>query len=110
MTRGEEALPVASGARAGATWAAEHAAIDVARLAAEVDWEAALPPRAHSWPWRAEQALKRVLDVGVAFVALVVLGPMFLVVAVLIVVDSGFPVLYPWRVVGYGAFSVEGRT
>ena len=73
----------------------------VRRAAAEVAWEAALPPRASKWSWRAGHVVKRVFDVAVASLGLVLLVPLFLVLAVAIVIDSGWPVLYPWRVVGY---------
>ena len=72
----------------------------VQRAAAEVDWDAALPPRAGASAWRVGQAVKRLGDVTLAGVGLVALLPLFLVLGVAIVLDSGWPVLYPWRVVG----------
>jgi lipopolysaccharide/colanic/teichoic acid biosynthesis glycosyltransferase len=69
--------------------------------AAEVDWGAALPRRASRWSWRAGQGVKRVFDIVVAGTGLVLLIPLFVVLTVAIVVDSGWPALYPWRVVGY---------
>ncbi len=59
-----------------------------------VFWETAL---------RSLLAVKRTLDVLVSLVALVVLAPLFLVVAVCILVDDGFPVLLMQKRVGlYG--------
>ena len=59
-----------------------------------VFWEAAL---------RSLLAVKRTLDVLVSLVALVMLAPLFLVVAVCILVDDGFPVLLMQKRVGlYG--------
>jgi len=72
----------------------------VARAAAEVDWSAAVPARASRWPWRACQALKRFSDVVIAGVGLVVFIPVFLLLAITVILDSGWPVFYPWRVVG----------
>ena len=45
--------------------------------------------------------LKRVIDVCVAFCGLVLLAPLFLVVALLIKLEDGGPVLYRGRRVGY---------
>lgn len=71
---------------------------EVGRLAADVDWDAALPAGDRSRGWR---AVKRLIDIVVSAVALVLLAPAFVLFGVLIVLDSGWPVLYPWRVVGY---------
>ena len=72
----------------------------LARAVAEVDWAATLPPRASQWPWRARRVLKRLFDVTIAGIGLMVLIPVFLVLAVAVILDSGWPVFYPWRVVG----------
>ncbi len=59
-----------------------------------VFWETAL---------RSLLAVKRTLDVLISLVALVVLAPLFMVVAVCILVDDGFPVLLMQKRVGlYG--------
>jgi lipopolysaccharide/colanic/teichoic acid biosynthesis glycosyltransferase len=73
----------------------------IERLAAEVPWDEALPPRAASRAWRAQQAIKRGLDVLLAAVGLVVLAPILCLIALIVWLDSDGPVLYPWRVVGY---------
>jgi lipopolysaccharide/colanic/teichoic acid biosynthesis glycosyltransferase len=44
--------------------------------------------------------VKRLIDIIVATVALLVLLPVFVVLGAAIVLDSGWPVFYPWRVVG----------
>jgi lipopolysaccharide/colanic/teichoic acid biosynthesis glycosyltransferase len=80
--------------------APESEAERVRRAAAEVDWDAALPARAAQWRWRARRLVKRMLDIPLAALGLIVLSPVFAVLAVAVVVDSGWPVFYPWRVVG----------
>jgi lipopolysaccharide/colanic/teichoic acid biosynthesis glycosyltransferase len=74
---------------------------DVARAAAEVDWQAALPDRARRPQWRRQQRLKRALDIALAGFGLVVLAPFLALVAVAVMFDSPGAVFYPWRVVGY---------
>jgi len=71
------------------------------RAAAEVDWTATLPPAAGSWRGRAARAVKRLMDLGLAAVGLAVLLPLFVLVALTIVLDSGWPAFYEWREVGY---------
>jgi lipopolysaccharide/colanic/teichoic acid biosynthesis glycosyltransferase len=57
-------------------------------------WETAL---------RSLLAIKRMVDVAVSLVALVLLAPLFLIVAVVILIDDGFPVLLLQKRVGlYG--------
>ena len=47
--------------------------------------------------------MKRTFDVGAAAIALVVLGPVLLVVAVVVLVDSGPPIFFrQWRIGRYG--------
>jgi lipopolysaccharide/colanic/teichoic acid biosynthesis glycosyltransferase len=52
------------------------------------------------WNDRCSVACKRLLDVLVSASLLVLLSPVFLVLAILIKVTSRGPVFYPWRVVG----------
>jgi lipopolysaccharide/colanic/teichoic acid biosynthesis glycosyltransferase len=59
-----------------------------------------LPPRFHTRWARLQLALKRVLDVAGAVVGLLALSPLLASIAALVVADSGFPVLYRWKVVG----------
>lgn len=47
-----------------------------------------------------ELALKRTLDVVIAFIGLIILAPLFIVIAVMIKIDSPGPVFYRWKVLG----------
>jgi lipopolysaccharide/colanic/teichoic acid biosynthesis glycosyltransferase len=60
----------------------------------------ALPPHYRSFSGLLQRAAKRVLDVVAAAAGLVILTPLFLVIALLVVLDSGVPIFYRWRVVG----------
>jgi lipopolysaccharide/colanic/teichoic acid biosynthesis glycosyltransferase len=62
----------------------------------------ALPSRYHSVAGLAQRALKRLIDIAGAAMGLVLLAPLLAVIALLVVIDSGRPVFYPWRVVGRG--------
>jgi lipopolysaccharide/colanic/teichoic acid biosynthesis glycosyltransferase len=64
------------------------------------DWDAALPPRAHGWRWRAGQRVKRALDVVLAGALLVLLSPVFLLAAIAVRLSGPGPILYPWKVLG----------
>jgi lipopolysaccharide/colanic/teichoic acid biosynthesis glycosyltransferase len=59
-----------------------------------------LPPRYTNRTGRLQLAAKRLLDIVVAAVLLLLLIPVFVVIALLVRLDSKGPVLYPWRVVG----------
>jgi len=59
-----------------------------------------LPPRYHSPLGACQLVVKRGMDVLGAGIGLVVLAPLFAVLALLIVADSGFPVFFQWNVVG----------
>ena len=73
------------------------------RLRRRVDWSAYLPARAAGRSWQVQQAVKRVLDVVLAAAGLVVLLPVFVLVAALVKLSSRGPVLYEWRALGYRA-------
>lgn len=73
---------------------------DAVRLAAQVPWEDALPPRAHRVSWRAERAVKRLLDILLSAVALALLLPVYGAIALCIALDSTGPIFYRWRVLG----------
>ncbi|MBN2570194.1 MAG: sugar transferase [Deltaproteobacteria bacterium] len=47
-----------------------------------------------------EAALKRLFDIVISLISLLILSPAFAVIALLIKLDSKGPVFYPWRVVG----------
>lgn len=64
------------------------------------DWESVLPPRARTRRWRIERRLKRAFDIVLSAVGLVVLSPLFLLLAILIKATSPGPVFYTWRVLG----------
>ena len=86
----------------GSVVAADVPDLDEAlRLATSINWHAALPPRAGSLGWRLGQGVKRVIDVVLAGLGLIVLLPLFAILAVVIVLDSPGPILYKWRVLGY---------
>lgn len=71
------------------------------RLRAQVDWAACLPERAAGLSWSVQQSVKRGLDVILAAAGLVLLMPLFLLVAVLVKFSSRGPVLYEWRALGH---------
>ena len=49
-----------------------------------------------------QRVLKRLVDIAGAGAGLLLLAPILAAIALLVVVDSGLPVLFPWRVVGRG--------
>ena len=75
-------------------------AAHVERLVAEYDWEAALPPRAFTWRWELAQRVKRVADVVVGTMLLILLSPVFLFAALAVRLSSPGPILFPWRAMG----------
>jgi lipopolysaccharide/colanic/teichoic acid biosynthesis glycosyltransferase len=72
----------------------------VQQISMTVDWAGFLPRHANTLQWRGQQRVKRVLDVVCAGAGLLVLLPVFAVVAGLIKLTSGGPVWYEWRVLG----------
>ena len=73
----------------------------IEQLAAQVQWDDVLPESARGPFWRAQQAVKRMLDVVLAALGLLVLAPVLGLIALAIWIDSPGPIFYPWRVVGY---------
>lgn len=67
---------------------------------ADVDWDSALPDWAGTTRWRVWRAAKRVLDIVVSAVALVVLVPVFVLIAIAIAIDSRGSILHPMEWVG----------
>jgi len=59
-----------------------------------------LPARYHSLFGAFQLAIKRLIDVLAATGGLVLLAPLFFLIGVLVAIDSGVPILYPWKVVG----------
>ena len=72
----------------------------VQRIRAQVDWSSYLPARASGAGWQVQLALKRVLDVVLSLVALVLLAPLFVVVAIALRLTSRGTVLYRLCVLG----------
>jgi lipopolysaccharide/colanic/teichoic acid biosynthesis glycosyltransferase len=60
----------------------------------------ALPPWYHSFFGACQLVLKRLIDIIGAAVGLVALAPIFGVIALLVVLDSGWPIFFRWNVVG----------
>ena len=60
----------------------------------------ALPARHTNLFGVAQHALKRVLDIILASLGILVLSPVLAAIAIAVLVTSGRPVLYPWLVVG----------
>ena len=74
---------------------------EVARIVGTVPWESALPPRAGRFGWRLGQVVKRGIDIVIAVLLGIVVAPLLVVLGALTVLDSGWPVFYPWRVLGH---------
>lgn len=64
------------------------------------DWEGVLPERASSWQWRGAQRLKRLLDVVLGSLLLVMAAPIIAAAALAIRLSGPGRVFYPWRVLG----------
>lgn len=65
------------------------------------DFDAALPPRAHRWRWKAGQRVKRAMDLVLAAVLVVLLSPVLLLAALAVRLSGPGPILYPWKVLGH---------
>jgi lipopolysaccharide/colanic/teichoic acid biosynthesis glycosyltransferase len=66
----------------------------------ELDWDAFLPPQAQRWPWKLQQRVKRMADIVLAALGLLLLLPLLLIVAAAVRLSSPGPILYQWRVLG----------
>lgn len=64
------------------------------------DWDSALPEWAGTARWRFWRGMKRLVDIGGAFLGLVLSMPLMLVLAVLIRLDSRGPVLHRMHWIG----------
>jgi lipopolysaccharide/colanic/teichoic acid biosynthesis glycosyltransferase len=73
-----------------------------------IDWAAFLPPHAHSFRWQFAQRVKRLIDITVSAVGLVLLLPVFVVLPILIRLTSRGPGYYRWHVLGQYARSFRG--
>lgn len=71
-------------------------------------WDMFLPAYAGSWQWSLGQAVKRGLDIVLAFAGLVLLSPVLIALAVVVKLSSPGPILYEWRVLGRYARPFRG--
>lgn len=70
----------------------------IRRIRDAVDWDAGVPRRDSARTLKL--AVKRLFDVVVSALALLVLAPVFLVIAIAVKATSRGPVFYEWRVLG----------
>jgi lipopolysaccharide/colanic/teichoic acid biosynthesis glycosyltransferase len=75
----------------------------VDRLSAAIDWKSYLPDHAATTGWALQQRLKRGVDIVVAASLLIVLSPLFLIIALAVKLTSDGPILYEFRVLGKNA-------
>jgi lipopolysaccharide/colanic/teichoic acid biosynthesis glycosyltransferase len=75
----------------------------VDRLSAAIDWDSYLPEHAESLSWVVQQRIKRVVDVFGSLLLLIILSPLFLLIAALVKLTSRGPVFYEFRVLGKNA-------
>jgi lipopolysaccharide/colanic/teichoic acid biosynthesis glycosyltransferase len=80
----------------------------VRRISDHTDWDRLLPDHAETASWRVQQRVKRGIDIFAAGLTLVVLTPLFLLIAALIKFSSRGPVFYEWRVLGKRAKPFTG--
>lgn len=83
------------------------------RAQLEFDWDGCLPAWASGWRWRVGRRAKRVLDVVLGSLLLVLLAPVFVLTALLVKLTSAGPVFYRWHAVGERArpfFAYKFRT
>lgn len=73
------------------------------RIRLETDWLSFLPARAHSTSWRVQQDLKRIMDIAIATLLLVVLLPVLVLAALLVKITSPGPVIYRYWALGHCA-------
>ncbi len=107
-TLGERAVGAAP-----AAWERLAAAELLRRAQLEYDWDRCLPERAAGWRWRVSRRAKRLLDLVLGSLLLVVLAPVLVVTALLVKLTSAGPVLYRWHAVGERArpfFAYKFRT
>lgn len=70
------------------------------QLHEELAWDTYLPPRANSLSWQISQAAKRLFDIVVSLMLLILLSPVLLLVALLVKATTQGSVLYEFRVLG----------
>jgi len=69
-------------------------------IRAEVDWDAFLPARARALRWKVGSVVKRVIDIVGAGIGLILLLPVFAVVALLVKLTSRGSILYRSNYIG----------
>jgi lipopolysaccharide/colanic/teichoic acid biosynthesis glycosyltransferase len=79
------------------------AADRVDRLSLAIDWKSYLPDHADTVGWVWQQRAKRMVDIVVSLTLLIVLSPLFLIIAILVKLTSPGPVFYEFRVLGKNA-------
>ncbi|HET9440509.1 MAG TPA: sugar transferase [Longimicrobiales bacterium] len=75
----------------------------VDRLALAIDWDSYLPDRANAISWKVQESAKRALDIVLSLSLLILLSPLFLLIAVLVKLTSEGPIFYEFRVLGKNA-------
>ena len=75
----------------------------VDRLSVAIDWGSYLPEAAESFAWVLQQRAKRAVDIVLSLTLLVLLSPLFLIIAALVKATSRGPVFYEFRVLGKNA-------
>lgn len=66
----------------------------------EHDWDAVLPAQAGTFGYRFTQRVKRLLDVVLSALGLIILSPLLLATALIVKATSRGPILYAFHVVG----------
>jgi lipopolysaccharide/colanic/teichoic acid biosynthesis glycosyltransferase len=66
-----------------------------------IDWDLSLPERSLGVKWRMGQRVKRLIDIGVSSVLLLLLFPVFFLVALLVRLTSEGPAFYVCEYIGY---------
>ncbi len=95
------APPGADPSRAGAAQGVEIHFPVTTHPDGTVDWDVFLPARAEDVSWRVGQGIKRAFDVGVAGASLLALLPFLALVALAVLLTSGWPVLYSCEYMGH---------
>lgn len=75
----------------------------VERLRDQIEWDSFLPQRAFARSWLIQQTLKRVVDIVLSFVMLVLFSPVFIMIAALVKLTSRGPIFYEFHVLGRAA-------
>ena len=70
-------------------------------LVEPIDWDCSLPERSSGLMWRMGQLVKRGIDIGLASALLVLLSPVFALVALLVKLSSPGPAFYICEYIGH---------